>query len=89
MKPGDLVRFGHTMWEAAVRGRIALVLDVRKNPFGMYEDDIEFDVLMDGAVVEGLINSRWNRSPDEGIEILSSPVQPPSDRDTLASGWRW
>jgi hypothetical protein len=70
MKPGDLVRFGHTMWPAAVGGKIALVLDVRKNPFGMWEDDIEFDVLMDGAVVEGLINSRWNRSPDEGIEIL-------------------
>ena len=54
VKPGDLVRFDHTMWPAAVGGRIALVLDV----------------LMDGAVVEGLINSRWNRSPDEGIEIL-------------------
>jgi len=70
VKPGDLVRFDHTMWEAAVRGRTALVLDVRKDSFGMWEDDIEFDVLMDGAVVEGLLSSRWGGSPDEGIEIL-------------------
>jgi hypothetical protein len=70
MKRGDLVRFDHTMWPGTLCGRIALVLDVRKSPFGVWEDDIEFDVLMDGAVVEGLINSRWNRSPDEGIEIL-------------------
>jgi hypothetical protein len=72
VKPGDLVRFGHTMWEAAVRGRIALVLDVRKNPFGMYEDDIEFDVLMDGAVIKGLLTgSRPSTDGLVGIEILA------------------
>ena len=70
MKPGDLVLFDHTMWEEPVRGRTALVLDVRRNSFGMWEDDIEFDVLMDGAVVEGLLSSRWGDHPDEGIEIL-------------------
>ncbi len=70
MKPGDLVRFGHTMWPEAVRGRTALVLDVRRNFFGMWEDDIEFDVLMDGVVIKDLLSSRWNGSPQEGIEVI-------------------
>ncbi len=70
MKRGDLVLFLPTMWEEPVRGRTALVLDVRRNLFGMWEDDIEFDVLMDGAVIKDLLSSRWNESPHEGIEIL-------------------
>jgi len=71
MKVGDLVRFLPTMWEEPVRGRTALVLDVRRNSFGMWEDDIEFDVLVDGAVVEDLLGVRWGGSPHWGIEILA------------------
>ena len=70
MKPGDLVLFDHTMWEEPVRGRTALVLDVRRNSFGMWEDDIEFDVLVDGAVVEDLLCIRWDGRAPCGIEIL-------------------
>jgi len=72
MKPGDLVLFDPTMWEAVVRGRAALVLDVRRNCFGMWEDDIEFDVLMDGAVIKDLLSSRWDGSLHEGIEVLNA-----------------
>jgi hypothetical protein len=71
MKPGDLVLFDHTMWEEIVRGRTALVLDVRKNCFGMWEDDVEFDVLMDGVVIKDLLSSRWDGSPHEGIEVIN------------------
>jgi len=73
MKPGDLVLFvDHTMWEEAVRGRTAVVLDVRRSRFGMWEDDIEFDVLMDGAVIKDLLSSRWDGSPHEGIEVINA-----------------
>jgi hypothetical protein len=60
------------MWEEVVRGRTALVLDVRRNFFGMWEDDIEFDVLMDGAVIKDLLSSRWDGSPHEGIEVINA-----------------
>jgi hypothetical protein len=72
MKRGDLVRFDHTMWPGTLCGRIALVLDVRKSPFGVWEDDIEFDVLMDGAVIKDLLSSRWDGSPHEGIEVINA-----------------
>jgi len=72
MKPGDLVLFDPTMWEEVVRGRTAVVLDVRRNFFGMWEDDIEFDVLMDGMVIKDLLSSRWDGSPHEGIEVISA-----------------
>jgi hypothetical protein len=71
MKPGDLVLFDHTMWEWVVRGRTALVLDVRKDSLGMWEDDVEFDVLMDGAVIKDLPRRRWDGSPHEGIEVIN------------------
>jgi len=72
MKPGDLVLFLHPeRWEEPVGGRTALVLDVRRNSFGMWEDDIEFDVLVDGAVVEDLLCSRWDGRAHEGIDILA------------------
>ena len=70
MKPGDLVLFDPAMWEEVVRGRTAVVLDVRRNFFGMWEDDIEFDVLMDGAVVKGLLCGRGR----VGIEILGLTI---------------
>jgi len=72
MQPGDLVLFDHTMWEEVVRGRTALVLDVRRNLFGMWEDDVEFDVLMDGVVIKDLLSNRWNGSPHEGIEVINA-----------------
>jgi len=72
MKPGDLVLFDPTMWEEVVRGRTAVVLDVRRNSFGMWEDDIEFDVLMDGMVIKDLLSSRWDGSLHEGIEVISA-----------------
>ena len=72
MKPGDLVLFDHTMWETVVRGRTALVLDVRKDSLGMWEDDVEFDVLMDGVVIKDILSSRWDGSPHEGIEVISA-----------------
>jgi hypothetical protein len=74
MKPGDLVRFDHTMWREAVRGRIAVVLDVRRNSFGMWDDelDVEFDVLVDGVVVEDLLTGRRHEGGAlVGIEILA------------------
>jgi hypothetical protein len=38
----------------------------------MYEDDIEFDVLMDGAVIKGLLTgSRPSTDGLVGIEILA------------------
>ena len=71
MKPGDLVLFLPTMWEEVVRGKIAVVLDVRRNLFGMWADDVEFDVLLDGAVVKDLLSSRWDGSAHEGIEVIN------------------
>ena len=71
MKPGDLVLFLPTMWEEVVRGKIAVVLDVRRNLFGMWADDVEFDVLLDGAVIKDLLSSRWDGSAYEGIEVIN------------------
>ena len=73
MKKGDLVRFStFFLLTDKVRGRIGIVLDVRKNLFGMWEDDVEFDVLMDGVVIKDLLSNRWNGSPHEGIEVLNA-----------------
>lgn len=71
MKRGDLVLFLPTMWEEVVRGKTAVVLDVRRNRFGMWEDDVEFDVLLDGAVIKDLLSSRWDGSAHEGIEVVN------------------
>ena len=71
MKRGDLVLFLPTMWEEVVRGKIAVVLDVRRNLFGMWADDVEFDVLLDGAVIKDLLRSRWDGSAHEGIEVIN------------------
>ena len=71
MKRGDLVLFLPTMWEEVVRGKIAVVLDVRRNLFGMWADDVEFDVLLDGAVIKDLLSSRWDGSAHEGIEVIN------------------
>lgn len=71
MKPGDLVLFLPTMWEEVVRGKTAVVLDVRRNLFGMWADDVEFDVLLDGAVIKDLLSGRWDGSAHEGIEVLN------------------
>lgn len=71
MKRGDLVLFLPTMWEEVVRGKTAVVLDVRRNLFGMWEDDVEFDVLLDGAVIKDLLSSRWDGSAHEGIEVVN------------------
>ncbi len=74
MKPGDLVRFDHAMWRYSVHGRIAVILDVRRNASGMWEDelDVEFDVLVDGAVIKGLLTgSRPSTGGLVGIEILA------------------
>ena len=71
MRPGDLVLFLPTMWEEVVRGKTAGVLDVRRNLFGMWADDIEFDVLLDGAVIKDLLSSRWDGSAHEGIEVIN------------------
>lgn len=71
MKRGDLVLFLPTMWEEVVRGKTAVVLDVRRNRFGMWEDDVEFDVLLDGAVIKDLLSSRCDGSAHEGIEVVN------------------
>jgi hypothetical protein len=75
MKPGDLVRFGPTPWREAVRGRIAVVLDVRRNTSGRWEDElgVEFDVLVDGVVIKDLLTAAPGRGHRGfvGIEILA------------------
>ena len=71
MQPGDLVLFLPTSWEEVVRGKTAVVLDVRRNLFGMWADDVEFDVLLDGAVIKDLLSSRWDGRGLEGIEDLN------------------
>jgi len=68
MKKGDLVRFStFFLLTDKVRGRIGIVLDVRKNLFGMWEDDVEFDVLMDGEVIKDILGG-------EEIEVISAEV---------------
>ena len=71
MQPGDLVLFLPTSWEEVVRGKTAVVLDVRRNLFGRWADDVEFDVLLDGAVIKDLLSSRWDGSAHEGIEVIN------------------
>ena len=71
MQPGDLVLFLPTMWEEVVRGKTAVVLDVRRNLFGRWADDVEFDVLLDGAVIKDLLSSRWDGRGLEGIEVIN------------------
>ena len=71
MQPGDLVLFLPTSWEEVVRGKTAVVLDVRRNLFGMWADDVEFDVLLDGAVIKDLLSSRRDGSAYEGFEVLN------------------
>ena len=71
MQPGDLVLFLPTSWEEVVRGKTAVVLDVRRNRFGMWADDVEFDVLLDGAVIKDLLSSRWDGRGLEGIEVIN------------------
>ena len=71
MKKGDLVLFLPAMWEEVVRGKTAVVLDVRRNLFGMWADDVEFDVLLDGAVIKDLLSSRWDGRGLEGIEVIN------------------
>ena len=71
MKKGDLVLFLPAMGEEVVRGKTAVVLDVRRNRFGMWADDVEFDVLLDGAVIKDLLSSRWDGRGLEGIEVIN------------------
>ena len=71
MQPGDLVLFLPTMWEEVVRGKTAVVLDVRRNLFGMWADDVEFDVLLDGAVIKDLLTFRWDVRAYVGIEVIN------------------
>ena len=56
MKPGDIVRFSSGgFWIGEIRGAVGLVTDVRVNPFGSEQGDIEFDVLVRGRVVKNLL----------------------------------
>lgn len=64
VNPGDLVLFmGDGGRFDVTPGSKGLVLEVRRNPYGYsrdrFEDQFEFDALIDGKVIRDILKDDW------------------------------